>query len=83
MVKSMEIGGKRFDIGNHSYIMGILNMTPDSFSDGGSYPTEDAALYQVERMLKEVQISLMWAVNRHVRVMLRLVMQRKWKELCR
>ena len=53
MVKSMEIGGKHFDIGNHTYIMGILNMTPDSFSDGGSYPTEDAALYQVERMLKE------------------------------
>ena len=76
MVKSMEIGGKHFDIGNHTYIMGILNMTPDSFY-GGSYPTEDAALYQVERMLKRVQISLMWAVNRHVRVMLRLVMQRK------
>lgn len=33
--------------------MGILNVTPDSFSDGGRYNTLDAALRQVELMLRE------------------------------
>jgi dihydropteroate synthase len=34
-------------------IMGILNMTPDSFSDGGKYTDINAALQQVKRMLAE------------------------------
>ena len=34
-------------------IMGILNVTPDSFSDGGQFSTFDDALRQVERMLAE------------------------------
>ena len=34
-------------------IMGILNVTPDSFSDGGQFSTFDNALRQVERMLLE------------------------------
>ena len=34
-------------------IMGILNVTPDSFSDGGKYTGIDDALQQVERMLTE------------------------------
>lgn len=34
-------------------IMGILNVTPDSFFDGGLYITESAALEQTERMLRE------------------------------
>lgn len=34
-------------------IMGILNATPDSFSDGGRYSTLDAAMRQVEIMLEE------------------------------
>lgn len=33
--------------------MGILNVTPDSFSDGGRYVARDAALRQAERMLAE------------------------------
>lgn len=33
----MKIGDKTFNIGEKTYIMGILNVTPDSFSDGGSY----------------------------------------------
>lgn len=32
-------------------IMGILNITPDSFSDGGKFLNKDAALFQVEKML--------------------------------
>ena len=38
---------------NKPLIMGILNVTPDSFSDGGKYTGIDDALKQVERMLAE------------------------------
>ncbi|MCO6480291.1 MAG: dihydropteroate synthase [Phaeodactylibacter sp.] len=34
-------------------VMGILNVTPDSFFDGGKYTTEDAILQQAERMLED------------------------------
>ena len=34
-------------------VMGILNVTPDSFSDGGHYNRLDAALYQAEQMLND------------------------------
>ncbi|MCI6019376.1 MAG: dihydropteroate synthase [Clostridiales bacterium] len=49
----MKIGNRIFDIGSHTYIMGILNVTPDSFSDGGSYKTVDDALYRTEQMIGE------------------------------
>ena len=49
----MKIGNKEFKIGSHTYIMGILNVTPDSFSDGGKFNTMDAALKQAERMIAE------------------------------
>ena len=49
----MKIGNYDLDFEHKSYIMGILNITPDSFSDGGSYQTMDAALYQAEKMVKE------------------------------
>ena len=49
----MKIGEKEFDIEKETYIAGILNVTPDSFSDGGSYLTEDAALLRVEQMIAE------------------------------
>lgn len=49
----MQIGNRDFEIGNHTYVMGILNVTPDSFSDGGKYNDYDAALFRVEEMIKE------------------------------
>ena len=49
----MIIGNKTFDTQNEAYIMGILNVTPDSFSDGGKFNTLDAALRQTERMVEE------------------------------
>lgn len=49
----MKIGNKEFEIGSHTYVMGILNVTPDSFSDGGKFNTMDAALKQAERMIAE------------------------------
>ena len=33
----MKIGNREFPLGEKSYVMGILNVTPDSFSDGGKY----------------------------------------------
>lgn len=53
MVTQMNIGNKTFNIGNHTYIMAILNITPDSFSDGGSYNNIDAALKQTELLIKD------------------------------
>lgn len=49
----MKIGNKEFQTENHTYLMGILNVTPDSFSDGGMHQDLEAALRQAERMLEE------------------------------
>ncbi len=47
----MIIGNKNFDVENKTYIMGILNVTPDSFSDGGKWNNMDSALKHVEKMI--------------------------------
>ena len=49
----MRIGNKEFDVKNNVYIMGILNITPDSFSDGGKFNNFDRAMEQVEKMINE------------------------------
>lgn len=49
----MKIGTKDFDVANHTYVMGIINVTPDSFSDGGKYNTVDAALMKIEEMVHD------------------------------
>jgi len=49
----MQIGNRNFEIGKHTYVMGILNVTPDSFADGGKYNSMDSALFRVEEMVKE------------------------------
>lgn len=49
----MLIGKKEFDVKNKTYIMGILNVTPDSFSDGGKYNSVDRALKHTEQMIRE------------------------------
>lgn len=47
----MIIGNKEFK--NRTYVMGILNVTPDSFSDGGTHNTIDTALKHTEKMINE------------------------------
>lgn len=47
----MRIGNREFARQGHTYVMGILNVTPDSFSDGGKYQRIDQALYHVEEMI--------------------------------
>ena len=49
----MKIRNTEFDVKNHTYIMGILNVTPDSFSDGGKWNTLDHAMKHVETMLAD------------------------------
>lgn len=45
--------GKSLTIGEKTLVMGILNVTPDSFSDGGKYNHLDAALFHTEEMLRD------------------------------
>ena len=49
----MRIGKKEFDTEHKTYIMGILNITPDSFSDGGKFLRPDKALKHAEKMISE------------------------------
>lgn len=49
----MKIGNHSFTIRGKTYIMGILNVTPDSFSDGGRHNTVDQALFHAEKMIAE------------------------------
>lgn len=49
----MIIGERIFDFDKHTYVMGILNVTPDSFSDGGRWNSVDRALRAAVRMVEE------------------------------
>ncbi|MBO5291982.1 MAG: dihydropteroate synthase [Lachnospiraceae bacterium] len=49
----MRIGSREFDTKNRTYVMGILNVTPDSFSDGGRFNRMDAAMAHTEQMIQE------------------------------
>ena len=49
----MKIGNRSFEEQNHTYLMGILNVTPDSFSDGGRFVELDRGLFRVQEMIRE------------------------------
>ena len=49
----MKIGTREFNTKEKIYVMGILNVTPDSFSDGGKYAAIDKALFRTEEMIEE------------------------------
>lgn len=49
----MNIGNTHYDFEHHGYIMGILNATPDSFSDGGLHNTIQAAVNRTLEMIKQ------------------------------
>ena len=49
----MIIGGKKFDVEHETYVMGILNVTPDSFSDGGKYNDMDQAMEHARQMVED------------------------------
>lgn len=47
----MTFGRRMLDM-SHCHVMGVLNVTPDSFSDGGQYNRLDAALFRAREMVK-------------------------------
>lgn len=46
-------GDRQFDFSSRTFIMGVLNITPDSFSDGGKFFSESAAINHAFRMVTE------------------------------
>jgi len=48
-----KIAGRTVDLSQHALIMGVLNVTPDSFSDGGEFFTAEKAIEQGKRMAAE------------------------------
>ncbi|MEG4075806.1 dihydropteroate synthase [Microcoleus sp. Pol14C2] len=50
--KKITIRSKVFEWGKRTYLMGVLNVTPDSFSDGGDFYSIESALVQAENMVK-------------------------------
>lgn len=52
MIETLTCGARTLDL-SAPVVMGILNVTPDSFSDGGRFTERDAALRQAERMLAD------------------------------
>lgn len=52
MSNNLIIRGRCFQWGQRTYLMGILNVTPDSFSDGGDFNTTSAAVAQAQAMVE-------------------------------
>ena len=48
-----RIGEREIDCGERTLVMGILNVTPDSFSDGGLWMDVDAAVAHAEEMVRD------------------------------
>jgi dihydropteroate synthase len=51
--RSYTFRGKEFDFSRRTFVMGVLNITPDSFSDGGKYFRKDDAVAAALRMIEE------------------------------
>jgi dihydropteroate synthase len=51
MYSKLIIRDRCFDWGQRTYLMGVLNVTPDSFSDGGQFNTTSAALVQAQALV--------------------------------
>jgi dihydropteroate synthase len=48
-----SLGSRALELGKRTLIMGVVNVTPDSFSDGGKYLDRDRALEHAQRLLDE------------------------------
>ncbi len=53
MIPTLKIGNRLFDLAHSIYLIGILNITPDSFSDGGKFLDPEKALEQALQMQEE------------------------------
>lgn len=52
-VRTLRVRGRTLALGPSPIVMGILNVTPDSFSDGGAYASVDEAVAAGQRMVAE------------------------------
>ena len=48
-----NLGGRTLELGKRTLVMGVVNVTPDSFSDGGLYLDPDKAVEHAERLLDQ------------------------------
>ena len=53
LVEKLKCRDKEIELGKNTLIMGILNVTPDSFSDGGEHNTLSSALEHAKKMIAE------------------------------
>lgn len=53
VVRQWEIAGGKLSIGARTLVMGVLNVTPDSFSDGAEFYSPEKALEQAQQMVEE------------------------------
>ncbi len=49
----LNIGGKHYDLAEDFLVLGVLNVTPDSFSDGGKYLDKDSAVKRAEELVNQ------------------------------
>lgn len=52
-IRLLNCRGRKLKLGERTLVMGILNITPDSFSDGGRYFNIEDAIAQTERIVEE------------------------------
>ena len=52
-VFTWNLGSRSLELGKRTLVMGAVNVTPDSFSDGGEYLTADAAVAHALKLLDE------------------------------
>jgi len=52
IVSAWEMRDRFFNWGKRTYLMGVVNVTPDSFSDGGEFSKPQAALAQAQRLVE-------------------------------
>ncbi len=53
MTESFDCGKFKLSLGEKTYVMGILNVTPDSFSDGGKFSGVEEAVMQAKQMVAD------------------------------
>jgi dihydropteroate synthase len=49
----LDFSGKKLDLSSRTHIMGVLNVTPDSFSDGGEFLDPSKALARAEKLIED------------------------------
>lgn len=53
MATTLTLGARRFDLSARTHLMGVVNVTPDSFSDGGSRHTPERAVEHALALVRE------------------------------